>query len=72
MKKVLEVKGMTCGNCVKRVNKIISGFDGVSDVAVDLERMEATFESDLQMTDVSKVVQAINDFGYAASEKDTV
>ena len=26
MKKVLEVKGMTCGNCVKRVTKIISGF----------------------------------------------
>jgi len=70
MKKVLEVKGMTCGNCVKRVNKIISGFDGVSDVAVDLERMEATFESDPQMTDVGKVVQAINDFGYAAQEKE--
>ena len=70
MKMVLEVKGMTCGNCVKRVTKIISGFDGVSDVAVDLERMEATFESDPQMTDISKVVQAINDFGYAAREKE--
>ena len=70
MKMVLEVKGMTCGNCVKRVNKIISGFDGVSDVGVDLERMEATFESDPQMTDISKVVQAINDFGYAAREKE--
>ena len=69
MKKVLEVKGMTCGNCVKRVTKIISGFDGVSDVAVDLQRMEAAFESDPQITDVSKVVQAINDFGYTASEK---
>jgi Cu+-exporting ATPase len=70
MKMVLAVKGMTCGNCVKRVNKIISGFDGVSDVAVDLERMEATFESDPRMTDIGKVVQAINDFGYAALEKE--
>jgi Cu+-exporting ATPase len=70
MKKVLEVKGMTCGNCVKRVTKIISGFDGISDVAVDLQRMEATFASDSQMTDISKVVQAINDFGYAALEKE--
>ena len=70
MKKVLEVKGMTCGNCVKRVNKIISGFDGVSDVAVDLQRMEVTFESDSRMTAVSTVVQAINDFGYAAREKE--
>ena len=72
MKKVLEVQGMTCGNCVKRVTKIISGFDGVADVAVDLQRMEATFKSDPRMADISKVVQAINDFGYAASEKDTV
>ena len=70
MKMVLEVKGMTCGNCVKRVNKIISGFDGVSDVEVDLQRMEATFETDPQMTDTGKVVQAINDFGYAAREKE--
>lgn len=70
MKKVLEVKGMTCGNCVKRVTKIISGFDGVSDVAVDLQRMEATFACDPRMTDISKVVQAINDFGYAAREKE--
>jgi copper chaperone CopZ len=69
MKTVLEVKGMTCGNCVKRVTKIISG---ISDVAVDLQMMEATFESDPRMTDASKVVQAINDFGYAASEKGTV
>ena len=66
MKKVLEVKGMTCGNCVKRVNKIISGFDGVSDVAVDLERMEATFESDPQMTDVEvdELQQAVRGESY--------
>ena len=70
MKKVLEVKGMTCGNCVKRVTKIISGFDGVSDVTVELQRMEASFESDPQTTAVGKVVQAINDFGYAAREKE--
>jgi len=70
MKKVLEVKGMTCGNCVKRVTKIISGFDGVSDVMVDLQRMEATFASDPRMTDVRQVIQAINDFGYAAREKE--
>ena len=70
MKKVLEVKGMTCGNCVKRITKIISAFDGISDVSVDLQRMEATFESDPQTTAVSQVVQAINDFGYTAREKE--
>lgn len=69
MKKVLKLKGMTCGSCVKRVNKIISGFEGVSDVTVDLQRMEAAFECDSQATDVSDVVKAINDFGFTAKEK---
>jgi len=69
MKKVLEVKGMTCGNCVKRVNKIISGFKDVSDVTVDLQRMEAAFECDASATDVAGIVQAINDFGFTAREK---
>ena len=69
MKKVLEVKGMTCGSCVKRVSKIISGFKGVSDVSVDLQRMEAAFECEAPATDVVGIVQAINDFGFTAREK---
>jgi copper chaperone CopZ len=69
MKKVLEVKGMTCGSCVKRVNKIISGFAGISDVSVDLQRMEAVFKCDAQATDIAGIVQAINDFGFTAQEK---
>ena len=70
MKKVLEVKGMTCGSCVKRVNKIISGFKGVSGVTVDLQRMEAAFECDAPTADVAGIVQAINDFGFTAREKE--
>jgi copper ion binding protein len=70
MKKVLEIKGMTCGNCVRRVTKIISGFDGVSAIAVDLQKKEAVFECDPQSTKVGNIVQAINDFGYTASEEE--
>lgn len=69
MKKVLEVQGMTCGNCVKKVNKIISGFAGISDVSVDLQRMEAVFECDAPAADVAGIVQAINDFGFTARVK---
>ena len=72
MKKVLEVQGMTCGNCVKRVTKIIRGIDGTSEVEVDLHKREATFTCDTQNTTVESVVKAINDFGYTASEKETV
>ena len=70
MRKTLAIKGMTCGNCVRRVDKIIRGFNGVSDVAVDLERMEATFECDPTHIDVTRIVKAINDFGYTALEKE--
>jgi Cu+-exporting ATPase len=69
MKEMLQVKGMTCGNCVKRVHKIISGFEGVSDVSVDLQRMEAAFECDPDRTDVADIVKAIDDFGFTASKK---
>ena len=70
MKKILEVQGMTCGNCVKKVTKIINGFDGTSEVEVDLQKREATFTCDTQNTNVESVVKAINDFGYTASEKE--
>ena len=70
MKKVLEIKGMTCGNCVRRVTKIISGFDGVSAIAVDLQKKEVAFECDPQSTKVENIIQAINDFGYTASEEE--
>jgi copper chaperone CopZ len=70
MKKVLEIKGMTCGNCVRKVNKLISGFDGVSDISVDLQKMEATFECDPTNIDVANIVKAINDFGFTALEKE--
>lgn len=70
MKKTLEIKGMTCEHCVKRVNKIISGFDGVSDVSVDLQKMEATFECNPNNTDTGSIAKAINDFGYTALEKE--
>ena len=69
MKEIIEVKGMTCGNCVKRVHKIIDGFEGVSDVSVDLHRMEASFECDPQSTNAGDIIRAINDFGFTASKK---
>jgi len=70
MRKTLAIKGMTCGNCVRRVDKIISGFGGVSNVSVNLQRMEATFECDPTHIEVAHVVKAINDFGYTALEKE--
>jgi len=69
MEKTLEIKGMTCEHCVKRVNKIISGFNGVSNISVDLQKMEASFEYNPNQTNIEGIIKEINDFGYKASEK---
>jgi copper ion binding protein len=69
MKKTLEVRGMTCKHCVKKVHKLVSRFEGVSDVSANLQRMEASFECDPQRTDVARIVNTINEFGYTAREK---
>ena len=33
---VIDVEGMTCGNCVNHVTEELTGLDGVSAVTVDL------------------------------------
>jgi copper chaperone CopZ len=68
MEKKLQVEGMTCQNCVKRVKKIIEKNDGISNVSVILENKEAIFTCK-DTTDISGIVKAINDFGFTSAEK---
>jgi copper ion binding protein len=69
MEKKLSVEGMTCQHCVKRVSKIIGKAEGVSDIQVSLENKEAVFVCNPDSTNVDAIVQAINDFGFTATEK---
>jgi len=68
MQKKLNVDGMTCAMCVKRVVKIIEKHQGVSDIAVSLENKEASFNV-AEGQDVTPIIAAISDFGYKTSEK---
>ena len=63
MKKTINVKGMTCPNCVKHVTKALSGMEGVSDVSVSLEAGTATFTAsrDIPAADLAAV---LDDAGY--------
>jgi len=45
MKQTYQVLGMTCSNCKASVFNKLQGIEGVSNVAVDLERAEAVIES---------------------------
>lgn len=40
MKKVIEIKGMSCGHCQARATKALNGIDGV-DAKVDLKKNQA-------------------------------
>jgi copper chaperone len=39
----IKVKGMSCQHCVGSVTKALSEIDGITDVQVNLEEGEATF-----------------------------
>jgi len=69
MKKLLSVEDMTCGHCVKRVQRVIEAAEGTSEISVSLEKNEASFSCDPKWTDVAGIIQAINDLGYRAKEK---
>ena len=42
--RTVRVKGMSCQHCAKTVKKTLEEIDGITNVAVDLESGEATFE----------------------------
>ncbi len=42
--RTLRIKGMSCQHCVKTVKKTLEEIDGITNVAVDLQTGEVTFE----------------------------
>ena len=61
----IDVNGMTCAVCVSRVESAILELDGINSVAVNLARGSASFSGDVN---VEKVIRAVNESGYTASE----
>ena len=62
------IKGMTCGACASRVEKVVAEVDGVADVNVNLatERMQVQF--DTARVDPRQVRDAVRGAGYAVEE----
>ncbi|MFA7420796.1 MAG: heavy metal translocating P-type ATPase [Melioribacteraceae bacterium] len=57
------VEGMTCASCVTRVEKIISKFEGIENVAVNLATEQVTFQSPTE-ADVNSIAAAVKEYGY--------
>lgn len=60
----LTIEGMTCASCVRRVEKAISTFSGVSDVSVNLATERASFSYDKETTSLQDIAKVVEEAGY--------
>ena len=55
----IKIKGMSCRHCVKSVTEALKKIDGVSDVNVNLEKGEASYEGDVDIKTMKKTIAEI-------------
>ena len=60
----LNIKGMKCGGCQKRVEDALSALPGVSSVKVDLKRGEVQVAYDGASTTPDQIKKKITETGY--------
>jgi copper chaperone len=65
MEKV-KIQGMSCQHCVMAVTKALNKIDGLKEVKVDLEKGEASFENQGQVSH-EKIGQAVEEAGFKVS-----
>lgn len=67
---VLNVKGMTCAACAKRIENVRGKLDGISSASVNLATEKATIMYDPQKIRQNVIKESIEKIGYKASEAD--
>ena len=60
----LTVRGMTCGNCARTVERKLSGTPGVTKAVVDLNGASATVEYDIGLVKPEVLADAVRELGY--------
>lgn len=70
-KTTLNIRGMTCAACVRRVEKGLQDFDGVRKATVNLATEKATVEYDPSLVDLERLAEKIRDIGYEVAGFDT-
>jgi copper chaperone CopZ len=61
---VIGIEGMSCGHCVMRVEKGVSGMPGVTSAKVDLAAKQGTFTFDPGAVTEAAIRAKIADVGY--------
>ncbi|MDQ1278289.1 MAG: copper chaperone [Thermodesulfobacteriota bacterium] len=59
----IKIKGMTCGHCVMAVKKALMNVEGLTDVQVNLEKGEASFEEE-RLVAADLIREAVAKAGY--------
>jgi len=67
---VLNVKGMSCGNCVKHVSEALNELPGVEKVDVRLAEAKAVVSHDPTTAPLASLIAAVSDAGYDAAHSD--
>jgi copper chaperone CopZ len=60
----LPVRGMTCGNCARSVERKLSATPGVTKATVDLDAARATVEYDPDLVKPEVLANAVRQLGY--------
>ena len=60
----LSVRGMTCGNCARSVERKLSGTPGVTKAVVDLNGSAADVEYDVNLVTPEVLAEAVRSLGY--------
>jgi copper chaperone len=68
-KTLLNVSGMTCGNCVKKVETALNGLEGVEKAKVDLENASAKVKYDETKQSPESLSRAVTEAGYKSEPK---
>ncbi len=63
----IKIKGMSCRHCVGSVQKALENIPGLSQVTVNLDQGEATFENDSVARE--KIRSAISKIGFEPEEE---
>ena len=69
MKRKFDVTGMTCSACSARVQRAVSGLEGVSEVQVNLLTNSMSVDYDSACLDDAGIISAVEKAGYGASVK---
>jgi len=60
---VVKIQGMSCQHCVMAVEKALNTMDGITNLKVDMEKGEASFD-EAAAVDMNTVREAIEKAGY--------